>query len=145
MTLRQIVPQSMASRYSLIVLAIISAITYYVYSSYRASAAKSAFCQKHGCQEMKRLPQSERVLGLAALLQLRRVEKAHRVLDYFTEQLAKNGSTFSVQILRNTTMLTSDPENIKAVLATQFQDYSVGKRKTFFSPLLGNGIFVSGR
>lgn len=135
----------MANTYPLIVLAIISAITYYVYSSYHASAAKSEFCQKHGCQEMRRLPQSERILGLAAMLQLRRVEKAHGLLDYFTGKLAQSGPTFSVQILRNNIMLTSDPENIKAVLATQFQDYSVGRRKVFFSPLLGNGIFVSGR
>jgi len=94
---------------------------------------------------MKRLPQSERILGLAALLEVRGVEKTHRVLDYFTEKLAQNGPTFSVQILRNNIMLTSDPENIKTILATQFQDYTVGKRKMFFSPLLGNGIFVSGR
>jgi len=135
----------MANTYSLIVLAIISAITYYVYSTYKVSAAKAEFCRKHGCQEMKRLPQSERILGLAALFEVRGVEKSHRVLDYFTEKLAQHGPTFSVQILLNNIMLTSDPENIKTILATQFQDYSVEKRKFLFSPLLGNGIFVSGR
>jgi Tfp pilus assembly protein PilE len=135
----------MANTYSLIVLAIISAITYYVYSSYRANAAKSAFYQKHGCQEMKRFPQSERVLGLSATLEVWDVEKTHRVLDYFTGKLAQHGPTFSVQILRNNILLTSDPENIKTVLSTQFQDYSVEKRKIIFSPLLGNGIFVSGK
>ena len=135
----------MANTYSLIVLAIISVITYYVYSIHRASAARLAFCGKHGCQEMRRIPQSERILGIAALLEIRGVEKSHRVLDYFTEKLAQHGPTFSVQILRNNIMLTCDPENIKTILATQFQDYSVEKRKFIFSPLLGNGIFVSGR
>ena len=39
-------------------------------------------------------------------------------------------------------MFTVDPENIKAVLATQFNDFSLGIRHAHFAPLLGDGIFT---
>nr|AAO73956.1 CYP52A16 [Candida tropicalis]AAX63449.1 cytochrome P450 [Candida tropicalis] len=37
---------------------------------------------------------------------------------------------------------TIDPENIKAVLATQFNDFSLGTRHDFLYSLLGDGIFT---
>lgn len=37
---------------------------------------------------------------------------------------------------------TVEPENIKAILATQFNDFSLGKRHSHFFPLLGDGIFT---
>ncbi|CAK9439969.1 uncharacterized protein LODBEIA_P40690 [Lodderomyces beijingensis] len=39
-------------------------------------------------------------------------------------------------------VFTIDPENIKAVLATQFNDYGLGTRHAHFLPLLGDGIFT---
>ena len=39
-------------------------------------------------------------------------------------------------------IVTKDPENIKALLATQFNDFSLGRRSDFFYPLLGKGIFT---
>ncbi|RCK66291.1 hypothetical protein Cantr_02054 [Candida viswanathii] len=45
--------------------------------------------------------------------------------------------TFGIHII-----LTRDPENIKAVLATQFDDFSLGGRIRFLKPLLGYGIFT---
>ena len=39
-------------------------------------------------------------------------------------------------------IITKDPENIKALLATQFNDFSLGRRYDFFKPLLGKGIFT---
>jgi cytochrome P450 len=40
-------------------------------------------------------------------------------------------------------IMTAEPENIKAILATQFKDYGKGERfrKDWF-PFLGNGIFA---
>ncbi|KAG5357117.1 Cytochrome P450 52A13 [Yarrowia sp. C11] len=37
---------------------------------------------------------------------------------------------------------TVDPENLKAVLATQFKDFCLGERHAQFLPVLGNGIFT---
>lgn len=38
---------------------------------------------------------------------------------------------------------TIDPENIKAVLATNFNDFGLGHRLHTFGPLLGKGIFTT--
>ncbi|KAF4925171.1 Cytochrome P450 52A13, partial [Colletotrichum viniferum] len=54
----------------------------------------------------------------------------------------KNPYTFEVNMLGSRTLFTSDPENIRAMLATQFNDFGKGERfrKDWFD-LMGNGIF----
>lgn len=49
---------------------------------------------------------------------------------------------FSVRIGGKTLFATSDPENIKALLATQFNDFELGVRHSHFKPLLGDGVFT---
>ncbi|KAI5961665.1 hypothetical protein KGF57_001648, partial [Candida theae] len=39
-------------------------------------------------------------------------------------------------------VFTKDPENIKAILATQFHDFDIGNRIDFLGALLGKGIFT---
>ncbi len=50
--------------------------------------------------------------------------------------------TFQFPIFTVKVISTVDPENIKAVLATQFNDFSLGTRHNQFAPLLGDGIFT---
>jgi hypothetical protein len=38
---------------------------------------------------------------------------------------------------------TSDPEIVKALLATNFKDFGLGTRRRSMGPLLGQGIFTS--
>lgn len=53
-------------------------------------------------------------------------------------------STFRQSSLGKSMILTSDPENVKAILATQFKDFCLGElRYNVFAPLLGRGIFTS--
>jgi hypothetical protein len=40
---------------------------------------------------------------------------------------------------------TIDPENVKALLATNFKDFGLGQRLDAFGPLLGEGIFTTGK
>lgn len=40
---------------------------------------------------------------------------------------------------------TIDPENVKALLATNFKDFGLGIRLDAFGPLLGQGIFTTGK
>lgn len=55
-----------------------------------------------------------------------------------------NPTTFKQSNLGTTIHLTNDPENIKAILATQFKDFELGPlRYKVFEPLLGKGIFTS--
>ncbi|KAI5954870.1 hypothetical protein KGF57_003895 [Candida theae] len=50
--------------------------------------------------------------------------------------------TLSMRIFGVKLWATKDPENIKAILATQFNDFSLGTRHPQFKPLLGDGIFT---
>ncbi|KAK6457433.1 cytochrome P450 alkane hydroxylase [Scheffersomyces xylosifermentans] len=50
--------------------------------------------------------------------------------------------TFTFKIVGINLIATKDPENIKAILATQFNEFALGKRQAFFNPLLGDGIFT---
>ncbi|TLS25819.1 hypothetical protein PpBr36_07693 [Pyricularia pennisetigena] len=57
-----------------------------------------------------------------------------------------NSKTYTVEgrLLNNRTILTADPENIKAILASQFTDY--GKGEPFhkeWEPFLGDSIFAT--
>ncbi|CAI5760176.1 unnamed protein product [Candida verbasci] len=51
-------------------------------------------------------------------------------------------ATFRLQVFFKDLIMTRDPENIKAILATQFNDFSLGTRHAHFQPLLGDGIFT---
>jgi hypothetical protein len=51
------------------------------------------------------------------------------------------GSTFYQKTPSNDVLFTIDPENIKAILTSQFNDFGLGHRAKTFWPLLGDGIF----
>lgn len=48
----------------------------------------------------------------------------------------------TVKVLGTEMFVTIDPENLKALLATQFNDFELGIRHAHFKPLLGDGIFT---
>lgn len=130
---------------TLIVLSIFSATSYYLFTRYQARAAAKAFCQKHGCVTMKAIPQNAMFLGYPFLRALMNARKANKFLDLWEGLFRAYGHTFSFTILGNYGALTNDMENIKAILATNFEDWSIGHRDKTFSPLLGHGgIFTSG-
>jgi cytochrome P450 len=76
-------------------------------------------------------------------LQFKKEGRAQEYNDYKFDH-SKNPSVGTyVSILFGTRIVvTKDPENIKAILATQFGDFSLGKRHALFKPLLGDGIFT---
>ncbi|RAL15235.1 cytochrome P450 [Aspergillus homomorphus CBS 101889] len=54
------------------------------------------------------------------------------------------GSTIALPIMGTKVVLTSDPENIQAILATQFSSFGLSHfRHRQYQPLFGDGIFTS--
>lgn len=51
--------------------------------------------------------------------------------------------TFAISTPGSNVMFTRNPENIKAMVATQFDDFDIGRRQDVFRPLLGFGIFAA--
>ena len=49
--------------------------------------------------------------------------------------------TVRIEFFGVTGFFTTDPENVEAILSTQFEDYDLGSRRLATSPVLGEGIF----
>lgn len=53
-------------------------------------------------------------------------------------------NTWKQYVIASDLIVTNDPQNLKALLATQFNDFELGEqRRGSFFPLLGNGIFTT--
>lgn len=50
--------------------------------------------------------------------------------------------TIRLQMLSGFSTTTNDPENVKAILATQFKDFGHARRHEYFFPLFGDGVFT---
>ncbi|VVT49523.1 uncharacterized protein SAPINGB_P002311 [Magnusiomyces paraingens] len=55
---------------------------------------------------------------------------------------AQGRKTHRRQILGRYVFFTIDPQNVKAMLATQFEDFALGPRSKALEPLLGAGVFT---
>lgn len=97
----------------------------------------------HGLAAVRQIPQGEKILGISQLRRMLKNTAAGISLQSHFEATKENGPTTSVVILGQKFISTSDPENIKAVLATKFKDFDLGERNDAFGPFLGNGIFAA--
>lgn len=83
-------------------------------------------------------------LGIPQFIQLIKAVRGYylnkRNLDVLME--SPNVMTYRVQLLGRFSTMTTDPENIKAMLSTQFKEYGHDKRHAYFLPLFGDGIFT---
>lgn len=72
---------------------------------------------------------------------------AHRNFEAWKNYFARDGRggfTVETRLIKERIIFTADPENIKAILATQFRDY--GKGEGFhkdWKPFLGDSIFTT--
>lgn len=65
------------------------------------------------------------------------------VQDDFSKTQGREVSTYALWIASNHVWMTTDPRNIQAILATQFEDFDIGPvRRGSFLPALGDGIFI---
>lgn len=71
-----------------------------------------------------------------------RKKRDGELLQYLWEIWNSSSENMRVLIASKELVVTTDPENIKALLATQFNDFALGFRHGHFAPLLGEGIFT---
>lgn len=83
-------------------------------------------------------------LGIPQFVQIIQSVRGHYMNKRNLEiaQKAPNRLTVQTQLLGTFVIMTTDPQNLKAMLATQFKDFGHAKRKDFFQPLFGDGIFT---
>ncbi|CAN3486687.1 cytochrome P450 52A5 [Diutina catenulata] len=85
-------------------------------------------------------PSNETTFGGLATT-LREIKKGN-LPYYFCDLFDKyDTDTIRVEGFRRS-MTTCNPDNVKAMLATQFSDFCLGRRRPQLAPLLGDGIFT---
>ncbi|KAL9109109.1 MAG: hypothetical protein Q9227_006200 [Pyrenula ochraceoflavens] len=108
-----------------------------------SSISAHKFSAKHGCQPAPRYPQTERLIGYRLFKDVKQSQLENRSLeDSYYRSLAL-GTTYTAAAMGKHCILTTDPENVKTVLTTNFKDFGLGDRLAAFGPLLGSGIFTA--
>lgn len=98
------------------------------------------FIRKHGCKEPVYYHGS--FLEIRSLIELLKEKRRGGMVDYVYKMFLEVGVTFAIKLVGVRVVFTKDPENMKAILATQFNDFALGIRHAHFKPLLGDGIFT---
>lgn len=129
--------------YPIYAVALGGVVLYFVVSTTTSYIAAVRFKKAHGCEPEKRMPQAERIIGYSFFRKQRRARNEKRLTQLTRERFREIGPTYSSVILGNKFFNTMDPENIKALLATNFSDFGLGQRLDTFGSLLGSGIFTT--
>lgn len=98
-----------------------------------------------GCSQVPVYPHKDPILGLDLAWQQVRRRKNHTVVEGFIDRFQRYGHTHYQLALGQRIIVTDDPENIKTILATKFEDWPIaGARLHAVLPLLGpKSIFSS--
>ena len=121
----------------------IALVALLVYQRVATYFAARQFSQKHGC-----LPPHKDVwltdpLGIGLLRKLGAAKKANSTLAFIKSRYEDNKFTCWSRLLVNQVILTAEPANLQAILATKHADFDIGPiRRNAFAPLLGEGTFT---
>lgn len=105
--------------------------------------------KENGCKPMRPLPELETlsnlIVGWKILTENMRAYGKYRMLEHIARRYERLGPTISSKIgFRQKIINSIEPENLKTMLATRFNDWNLAKqRKTALYPLLGHGIFTT--
>jgi cytochrome P450 len=101
------------------------------------------FAKAHGCQPAPQMPQTERILGYSTFKSQVAQSKAKQILPAGLQRFNNFGNTYTLVAMGRKLWFTREPENVKALLATNFKDFGIGPRFKNLGTLLGQGIFTS--
>ena len=117
---------------------ILALIGYFLYQSTEFYLRRRRFEKIHGCQPAAKLPQIDRILGVDIFVQNLRYFNKKCLMPRLKQRFEQTGNTYSVTLAGNTMIYTIEPENIKAVFSTQFDDFDVGwQRRRAMAPTMG--------
>lgn len=99
------------------------------------------FIRDHACRPLRRIPSLDPILGSDVVFQSYKHLTTHSYLNVTRERFLKHGNTFRAKMMGARVYNTIEPENIKTMLSSRFEDFGLGKRrKSAFDSLLGHGI-----
>ena len=136
-----VLSKMLLSGYPILLLAIF--VLYAIGKRIQSAVTKRQFARRYGCKNVTKFPQSDPILGTDWFLAQLKAYKSNEFLEAAHLRYEKMGLTFSGTTMGRVFLLTVDPENIRAMLATQFGDFGLGPRIHAMGPFLGSGIFTT--
>jgi len=135
----------MVTYFGLLVPILVIFISYLIFIRVQIYLARRAFINKHGCKApRRRVPLRDPFLAIDFVWKTLQNAKQDRYLDGTLERFQQYGTTFAAKHMHYHTIHTIEPENIKHVLATSFEDFKLSSfRVDAMVPLFGKGIFTS--
>jgi hypothetical protein len=118
-------------------------VLYFLFRKVSLLVVRRQFSAKFGCKSAYQLPQSERIIGYSLFKEQLKAAKDQKMLGAMTNRYKKYGNTFTASMMGQDFIGTIEPENVKAILMTNFGEFGIRGRMESFGPLLGNGIFTS--
>ncbi len=133
--------------YFTLVFSLIYAV-YCVHWQFTAGVARRRLIAKHGCRPIQPTYEwntlNRSIFGWQGFRERLAAYRDHRLLEYYAERFRRHGNTIPWRVLNRYTIFTIEPENMKTSFATNFNDWSITKRrKDAFSSLLGHGILTT--
>lgn len=120
------------------------AFCFYYTATLITSRRHSREAARLGCQPPLRRPH-KLPWGIDFAYLLLEADRQKRAPDYFIELYESLGrpSTWLQLLAGSDNIMTVDPKNLQALLATQFKDFGLGPtRRGNFVAMLGDGIFT---
>ena len=99
--------------------------------------------REEGCKPAPTYRKLDPILGLDILYEFIQEVKTHRTLEGPRKRHEDIGNTLACRILGGKIMMTCEPENVKTILATKFEDWQIGAIRQELVPLIGRGIFTT--
>ncbi|KAL5442043.1 hypothetical protein PMIN07_003778 [Paraphaeosphaeria minitans] len=126
-------------------LVVLALVLFKISQSLLRSHRRRQFARQHGCEPVTaKYPHRFPYLGMDRIYDGLQARKEHRTIEWVHQKFLEVGQyTLSFKIFTKTIILTCDPVNIKAVLATNFDDFATAGRLEFVGPLIGKGIFTT--
>jgi hypothetical protein len=121
----------MATFLSISVLSFLSLyIVYHIVQRAIKLRRQSLIIRENGCKPVATYPHRDPILGLDLFLENSKLARTGGMWDRVRERyLSLNTWTFSQLLLGARLITTAEPENIKAILATQFKDFELPPRR----------------
>ncbi|OAA55657.1 cytochrome P450 monooxygenase CYP584Q1 [Cordyceps fumosorosea ARSEF 2679] len=114
-------------------------------SRYRAAwRALGQAYELNGCSRPVAYPHRDPIFGLDVALTAMAAARKHRYTTDSAQRFRDLGAyTYYTWIRGRQAIHTAEPENVRCLLSTRAQDYSIAGRRAFLGRFLGRGIFVA--
>ena len=127
----------------LVLIATVALTTYYLLGRLQERRTEQRYGRQYGTKPPVKLNDIRPPEGGNYQKETMKAHEERQMLELLKSRHEAGGYTFQANTLGGRIYNTSEPENIKAVLATKFEDYYLGYRLKAVGPFLGKGNFTT--